>query len=1042
MANSCHPMPVLLPRPSRSFPITCLGLTFDDDQARRHYFLGQLRESIEELQQKLTGIPFTTTAATVTLLQTIKSWPWGEEAQLWKWAEQMQLFDKSKDLWQRWQAVVGFPTGNLADILKLSDPPYYTAGPNPFFPAIIKHYGTPYQPASDTYQRVSFATAVSEGRDDPWYKVHSYHTKVPPQAIMRYILHYTQPGDLVFDGFAGSGMTGVAAQLCGERAAVTALWYQVDSAGNVLQLEEDAYGKNRWYPFSKLGTRQAILNELSPAATFIAYHYNTMVETTQLEASATQILYTAEKRWGWMYQTVHAVSAETPAASKMTTEEILKVLQGQLPKPAWLVLGLVNYTVWSDVFVCPHCTTEIIFWEVAMDQAVGKLKDKFTCPHCQTGLTKRELDRAWSTQFESNLSPMRPQAKKIPVLINYSIYQQRYEKSPDAIDLALLTRIEHIEPMHRPPEVPTHTIPAGDNTSALEQLGITQVHHFYTPRNLLTLGTLFSLSAGTECQWLVTGILPRASKQHQFAVSKLKEDNRGGIAAGPRPGMLYLPSLHLETNPLKLFAERLKLVMQAVQTQPLRSSPLPSPLPSPFSLATSSSVILSLPSNSLDYIFTDPPLGGNLLYSELNFLWESWLRVFTQRTTEVVISKTQGKSLTEYQQLLGQCFQECYRVLKPGRWMSVVFHHSQHALWSAVQTTLQQAGFVIATVQTLDKQMKTPTQRRSPGAVSQDLVISSYKMPMRLEESFKLIANTTSGCWEFIKFHLTQLPVAVLRQGIIEVQEERLNYSLFDRLVAFYLHRGATVPLTATEFYHALTQQLVERDQMYFLPEQIAEYDHKRLLAKAVVRPAIRVTDEVTAIRWLRQQLTLTPQTFQDLHPQFVKQLSGWQAHEKLLELTELLAQNFLCYEGQGPVPAPIYHYLSSQVTTLRYSQDQDADLIVQAKGRWYIPDLQSASELEQLREKILLKEFWQYLSPIPSSSATNAAVKCTTISPQPKILRLCRLEAIRAGFKYCWQHQEVKTIIAIAQRLPETILQEDVRLLIWYNNALSRDHN
>jgi len=183
----------------------------------------------------------------MTLLQTMKSWSWGEEAQLWKLAEQMQLFDKAKDLWQRWQAVVGFPAGNLAEILKLSDPPYYTACPNPFFQAIIKHYGT-----IDTYQRVSFASAVSEGRDDPWYKVHSYHTKVPPQAVMRYILHYTQPGDLVFDGFAGSGMTGVAAQLCGERAAVAALWYQVDPAGNILQLEEDAYGKNRWYPFSKL----------------------------------------------------------------------------------------------------------------------------------------------------------------------------------------------------------------------------------------------------------------------------------------------------------------------------------------------------------------------------------------------------------------------------------------------------------------------------------------------------------------------------------------------------------------------------------------------------------------------------------------------------------------------------------------------------------------------------------------------------------------------------------------------------------------------
>ena len=56
---------------------------------------------------------------------------------------------------------------------------------------------------------------VSEGKTDPIYKAHSYHTKVPHLAIVPSILHYTEPGDVVLDGFCGSGMTGVAAQWCG-----------------------------------------------------------------------------------------------------------------------------------------------------------------------------------------------------------------------------------------------------------------------------------------------------------------------------------------------------------------------------------------------------------------------------------------------------------------------------------------------------------------------------------------------------------------------------------------------------------------------------------------------------------------------------------------------------------------------------------------------------------------------------------------------------------------------------------------------------------
>ncbi|MFR5484992.1 MAG: DNA methyltransferase [Blautia massiliensis (ex Durand et al. 2017)] len=108
--------------------------------------------------------------------------------------------------------IEGFPIGTDEDIIALSDAPFYTACPNPFIEDFIKEYGTPYDEATDDYHREPFAADVSEGKNDPIYNAHSYHTKVPYKAIMRYILHYTEPGDIVFDGFAGTGMTGVAAQ--------------------------------------------------------------------------------------------------------------------------------------------------------------------------------------------------------------------------------------------------------------------------------------------------------------------------------------------------------------------------------------------------------------------------------------------------------------------------------------------------------------------------------------------------------------------------------------------------------------------------------------------------------------------------------------------------------------------------------------------------------------------------------------------------------------------------------------------------------------
>lgn len=97
----------------------------------------------------------------------------------------------------------------------------------------------------------AFATDVTEGKYDPIYKYHPYPTKVPHKAIMRYILHYTEPGDIVFDGFCGTGMTGVAAQMCGDPEVITALGYQIKKDGTILREDTDDSGKKHGFPSQK-----------------------------------------------------------------------------------------------------------------------------------------------------------------------------------------------------------------------------------------------------------------------------------------------------------------------------------------------------------------------------------------------------------------------------------------------------------------------------------------------------------------------------------------------------------------------------------------------------------------------------------------------------------------------------------------------------------------------------------------------------------------------------------------------------------------------
>jgi len=144
---------------------------------------------------------------------------------------------------------------------------------------------------------------------------------------------------------------------------------------------------------------------------------------------------------------------------------------------------------------------------------------------------------------------------------------------------------------------------------------------------------------------------------------------------------------------------------------------------------------------------------------ELNFLWESWLRVRTDNRPEAIENKVQQKGLLDYRRLMTECFVEYHRVLKPGRWMTVEFHNSQNRVWAAIQEAIQHAGFVVSDVRTLDKKQGSFKQYNSANAVKQDLVISAYKPSRAFEEHFRLTAGSEAGAWEFVRSHLHQIPL-------------------------------------------------------------------------------------------------------------------------------------------------------------------------------------------------------------------------------------------------------------------------------------------
>jgi hypothetical protein len=120
-------------------------------------------------------------------------------------------------------------------------------------------------------------------------------------------------------------------------------------------------------------------------------------------------------------------------------------------------------------------------------------------------------------------------------------------------------------------------------------------------------------------------------------------------------------------------------------------------------------------------------------------------------------------------------------------------------------------------------------------------------------------------------------------------------------------------------------------------------------------------------------------------------------------------------------VPSQIHSYLSSNYKDLRNLAKDDPALQAEAKERWYVPDPNKAGDLEKLRERALLKEFEEYRK-----------------SSQRR-LKVFRLEAVRAGFKKAWQERDYGTILAVADKIPEDVLQEDPKLLMWFDQAQTR---
>lgn len=565
---------------------------------------------------------------------------------------------------------------------------YYSGEvPNPNLHTFIESHikDKPFTLLNDNYEIQPGVGSISTSKRDPIYGLHGYDSKKPPGAIRKYIEHFTNPGDLVLDPFVGSGMTAVAALLSG---------------------------------------RKCVAIDLSALATFITAQYCTPVDSSLLSTSAKQALTRAEKAVGGLYSTICGRCGNS---------------------------ATIYFTVFSQTYQCKRCMAKVPLFDAVRssqseDDDLEKETFKGCCPKCAC----RGIKEAISTRQE--------RLGYVPVMIEYECecspgtHIQRLHNDSDVrereifqtIDLPKLKKIESSQPDHWFPNrrfmwVEQETGPWGVLWRPYHG-DIRRVDQFFTSRNLKALASLLSsidMETDPRCRTALRFIF----SAFVLSQSKLQRYHPGSTFPNMiAPGILYVAPMIKEYNSFLWYEGKVRSALRGFEA-------LKSVNPQEVIVSTQSATNLqSIPSNSVDYIITDPPYSGKIQYGELNFIQEAWLR-FTNdwRQDEIIVSDFRGKDEKEWASLMRKAFAECFRTLKPGRWMSVCYHDSSEGTWSLLQDLLAQIGFIpeiglkVVAIDAREKSLKQITANK---VTKRDLVINFRKPRVGEAISQTVISDT------------------------------------------------------------------------------------------------------------------------------------------------------------------------------------------------------------------------------------------------------------------------------------------------------------
>ena len=395
--------------------------------------------------------------------------------------------------------------------------------------------------------------------------------------------------------------------------------------------------------------RKAQLFDIAVLGQHIGRNYLNLIDPARLRSKAAEIIASAEDRIGDVYTAICSRCGQTARLVK---------------------------TVWSMVMECRECLTPVVFYRSIEDADWDK--NRLRCTNCP-----------------AKFSPRAIRIGEVPVLdcivciCSKSQIEQEWSAmtiKPCSTDLMW-------------PDEPIEEDRQMFIASALSRHGLTTTASFYSHRNLCALSAIKAEidlvedeSLREKLKFCFTAILTRASKRYQWS----KKRPLNAVNSN-----YYVAPVFYEWNVFDLFSRKVEAAIKSddwilANQREVSITQFVESMDVAYDIASADSV--PLPDNSIDYVFTDPPFGSNIFYSDMNLFQEAWLDRMTDPTKEAVIDRIEtghNRTPERYEKLLTDALMECKRVVKPGGYITMVFGNSSGSIWKIVQRSIKSAGLII-----------------------------------------------------------------------------------------------------------------------------------------------------------------------------------------------------------------------------------------------------------------------------------------------------------------------------------------------------------